>query len=315
MNRRLLTAVLLLAATAPLAAQQVTLTADSSSVELGGPFGVSIVVTHPAGFDVRFPAFKDSLGPFDILAQDSLLRTEDGGTVTLTKRLSVAQYAEGRHVIPSVRVPFAEPSGRTGSASSAPVPVDVRPVEIDTTSSIRDLKPQLTVPMSAEEIALYAALVLLLAGAAYGGYRLWKRRKSGPVPAAEPVPVIPPDVLAMLKLDELEAKGLWRQGEYKAFFSEATEIVRRYFEQRYGIMALEMTSGEVMRQLERCALPRETMLAVERFLTGADLVKFAKHHPSVVENESVIPEARSIVEATRPAPVSAPAEPEGAARG
>lgn len=315
MNRRLLTAVLLLVAAAPLAAQQVTLTADSSSVELGGPFGVSVVVTHPADHSVRVPAFKDTLGSFDIIAQDSLLRTDEGGVVTLTKRLLIAQYAEGRHVIPSVAVPFTDPSGRTGSAASAPVPVEVRSVEIDTTSSIRDLKPQLTVPMSAEEIALYAALLLLLAGAAYGGYRLWKRRRSGSAPASEPVPVIPPDVLAMIKLDELEAKGLWRQGEYKAFYSEATEIVRRYFEQRYGIMALEMTSGEVMRQLERCALPRETTLAVERFLTGADLVKFAKHHPSAAENESVVPEARSIVEATRPAAASVPPDQGGAAHG
>lgn len=315
MTLRLLPALLLLAVAAPLAAQQVTLTADSSSVELGGPFGVSVVVTHPADHSVRFPAFKDTLGSFDIIAQDSLVRSDAEGSVTLTKRMLLAQYAEGRHVIPSVTVPFTDPAGRTGSAASAPVPVDVRSVEIDTTSSIRDLKPQLTVPMSAEEIALYAALLLLLAGAAYGGYRLWKRRRSGPAPAAEPVPVIPPDVLALLKLDELEAKGLWRQGEYKAFFSEATEIVRRYFEQRFGIMALEMTTGDVMRQLERGELPRETMLAVERFLAGADLVKFAKHHPSTAENESVIPAARSIVEATKPAPAAAPAEQEGAARG
>ena len=127
---------------------------------------------------------------------------------------------------------------------------------------------------------------------------------------AEEIPVIPPHVLALLQLDELESKGLWQQGEVKQFYSEATEIVRRYFERRYNILALEMTTGEVMEQLKRCAMSDGIFTSVQNFLTDADLVKFAKHYPVASENERIIPTARDIVESTTPAVTAATDEPQ-----
>jgi hypothetical protein len=165
--------------------------------------------------------------------------------------------------------------------------------------------------MSAEEIAMIVALALAFAAAAYGIYYYVKKRrerKSGAV--TEEIPAIPPHVLALLQLDELESKGLWQQGEVKQFYSEATEIVRRYFERRYNILALEMTTGEVMEQLKRCAMSDGICSSVQNFLTDADLVKFAKHYPVASENERIIPTARDIVESTTPAVTAAMDEPQ-----
>ncbi|HLP14774.1 MAG TPA: hypothetical protein VK470_00870, partial [Bacteroidota bacterium] len=92
----------------------------------------------------------------------------------------------------------------------------------------------------------------------------------------------------------------WQKGEIKAFYSEATEIVRRYFEGRYGVMALEMTTDEVLDQLVEFKLSREMMDEIRAFLADADLVKFAKVIPSISDNEHVIPVALEIVEKTRP---------------
>jgi hypothetical protein len=114
------------------------------------------------------------------------------------------------------------------------------------------------------------------------------------------LPEIPPDILALKKLDDLEAKRLWQQGEIKMFYSNATEIVREYFEHRYGIMALEMTTGEVMRQLRACVMSREVHTSIEEYLSHADLVKFAKYRPDIKENEDTIPQARTIIENTKP---------------
>ena len=61
-------------------------------------------------------------------------------------------------------------------------------------------------------------------------------------------------VRAMIRLRELQEKRIWQQGDVKLFYSEATEIVRQYFEGRYGIMALELTSYEVFDRLKRFQL-------------------------------------------------------------
>jgi hypothetical protein len=111
--------------------------------------------------------------------------------------------------------------------------------------------------------------------------------------------VIPPDILALAQLHELEERHVWQKGEIKAFYSEATEIVRRYVEGRYGVMALEMTTDEVLDQLASLKLSKDMMSEIRTFLADADLVKFAKVIPSFSDNERVIPVALDIVEKTR----------------
>jgi hypothetical protein len=75
--------------------------------------------------------------------------------------------------------------------------------------------------------------------------------------------------------------------------------VREYFEGRYGVMALELTSDEVFAQIRRFSLDADVMKAIEAFFIDADLVKFAKYMPVPSENEDVIPKGLEIVEGTK----------------
>lgn len=290
--------------TAGVFAQEVTVTAsvDSQSVVIGDWIRYSVQVKHPSAFTVALPALKDSIGPFEIVQNDSLLRMEQNGQVELTKNFIVSKYEAGNYYLQPYIVRFKDASGKSDSAASKPIPVEIRGVEVDTSQTIKDLKPPMTVPMSAEEIALYIGIVLALAGLGYGiYYYIQKRKQKAGSTVVEYKPNIPPHVLALMQLEELEAKRLWQAGEIKTYYSEATEIVRRYFEARYGFIALEMTTGEVMAQLERFKLERSAFSSIESMLSGADLVKFAKYQPVAAENEQVIINARSIIEQTKPA--------------
>lgn len=282
--------------------QNVTVSAsiDSQSIAIGDWIRYLVEIKHPAGLNVVIPPYKDTLGSFDIVQQDSLMKTESNGIIQLQKKFVITKFDAGNHYIAPFAVQYQDAAGKIRIAQSNSIPVEVRGIEVDTTQAIRDVKPQLSLPITAEEIALYAAVVLALAAAGYGIYYYLKRRKKTGTVVEEEKPDIPPHVMALLQLDELEAKGLWQKGEVKPFYSEATEIVRRYFELRYGILALEMTTGEVMDQLRKCSLNDDIFLEIERFLSDADLVKFAKYQPIASENENVIPIARKIVETTKP---------------
>lgn len=283
--------------------QDVTVSAsiDSPSVAIGDWIRYSVEIKHPAGWNVVVPSHKDTLGSFDIVQQDSVVKSESNGIVRLQKKFVITKFDAGSHYIPPFEVQYRDAAGKILIARSNSIPVEVRGIEVDTTQAIRDVKPQLSLPITAEEIALYVAIVLALAAAGYGIYYYIRRRKKTGVVVQEEKPNIPPHVMALLQLDELEAKGLWQKGEVKPFYSEATEIVRRYFELRYGILALEMTTGEVMEQLKKFSLGNGIFTEIERFLSDADLVKFAKYQPVASENERVIPGARTIVETTKPA--------------
>ncbi|MEW6061417.1 MAG: hypothetical protein AB1600_05685 [Bacteroidota bacterium] len=293
-------------------AQDVTVTAsvDSQSIVIGDWIHYTVAVKHPASMNVALPLLKDTLGGFDIVQQDSVVKTEDNGVLHLQKKFVITKFDAGTQYIPPFTVRYATASGETLTAQSNAIPIEVRGIEVDTTQAIHDIKPPLSVPLSAEEIALYVAIVLAVAAAGYGIYYYLKKRRKTATVEEEKIPNIPPHVLALLQLDELEAKGLWQKGEVKAFYSEATDILRRYFERRYGILALEMTTGEVMEQLKKYSIDQKTVNDIERFLSDADLVKFAKYQPMALENEQVLPAARMIVENTKPVEPIAPESPE-----
>jgi hypothetical protein len=292
----------------------VTATIDSQSVEMGDWIRYSVEVRHPSAVNIAWPVIRDTMGAFDVVRQDTIMRTETDGSVQLKKEFVIAKYEPGTYDIQPFMVMFVGPQGDSGTASSNPIPVEIRGIEVDTSMTIKDLKPPMTVPMSAEEIAVYTGIFAAIIGLAYAlYYYIRKRRSAGGAVQEEQRPNIPPHVLAMMQLEALEAKRLWQAGEVKAYYSEATEIVRRYFEQRYGIMALEMTTGEVMAQLSAFKLPASLVSGIDSLLSGADMVKFAKYQPIAAENEQVVANARRIVEQTTQSETPANAAPSSAA--
>lgn len=294
---------------APAMAQDVSVkaTVDSSNIMLGDWIHVTVEAKHPSSVPVVWQALRDSIGPFEILRMDTVRAEEANGIITEKRILVVSRYEQGASAIPPICVSYRSGNDTTfQTAESNSIPIDVRGVAVDTTLAIKDLKQPLSVPLSWQEISLYGGIVLLLGALAYGTYRWLKKRQQKIAGIVEDIPAIPPDVLALQQLKTLAEKRVWQSGDVKLFYSEATEIVRRYFEGRYGVAALEMTSDEVLDQLGTCALPKGVMETVRGFLTGADFVKFAKFVPSPSDNERVIPEAELIVRTTKFVPATEP---------
>jgi len=60
--------------------------------------------------------------------------------------------------------------------------------------------------------------------------------------------------------------------------------VRRYLEDRFRLRAPEMTTEEFLQAAQQNPqLPREHRSSLGRFLTEADMVKFARHIPELEE--------------------------------
>lgn len=279
----------------------VVATVDSSSITIGDWMNVRIDVQSPKDAVIYFPGLRDTIGSFDIVKQDSLQRTEEGNNVLLHKKITITSFQEGVKYFPPISIAYRIASDTTVKiAHSNPIAVEVRTIEVDTTQAIKDIKPPLSVPLTWKDFALYAGIILLLAVIGYVIYRRIQKKKALQGEVVEEKPNIPAHVLALNKLFVLEEEQLWQKGEIKLFYSKATEIIREYFELRYGIMALEMTTGEVMEQLQKFKLEQTLTQTILSLLSESDLVKFAKYSPGASDMEHIIPTAKSIVNATRP---------------
>jgi hypothetical protein len=81
----------------------------------------------------------------------------------------------------------------------------------------------------------------------------------------------------MEKLRALRAAGNFAADGYRPFYFALAEIVREYLGARYGFDSLELTTTELLDQLQqRAAHLAAADGEVARFVAETDLVKFAK---------------------------------------
>lgn len=268
---------------------------DSTRYLIGDAIPVHVQIAHPAGATLR-PLFADTLGGFAILGS-SPLRAEGEGVST--GDVVVAKYDSGDAVLPPLRyliVAGGDTAGRTVATNE--VRLTIQTVPVDTSQDIRDLKPPLGVPLTLREILLAVGILLAVVAAAYLLYRWWKRRRL-PAALVAPAPARPAHVIALEELGALKQKKLWQQGLVKQYYTEVTDILRRYFENRYRLMALERTTDEILDDLRRIRLTGELLGKTDRLLRRADLVKFARHQPPIPEHDESIQIVYDVVDRTR----------------
>lgn len=211
--------------------------------------------------------------------------------------------------VPALPFHFLTPASDTITVWSDAVEVPVKELT-QAESRPKPLKPQWEAPRSYMKPILIAAGVLL---AAIAALLLWRHRRRRVV-EPEPEPVLPADFVALTALQEIERMNLVEVREYKRHYTLVVDVLRRYLEQRYGILAMDRTSDEVFEELR---LRRRDVDGLEPLLREADLVKFAKFVPGDTQARDAIERARDIVVQTtpRPLPPAPEAETVGAVAG
>lgn len=272
---------------------------DSAQYKIGQWVVLHAEAQLPPGIDSLVVVPRDSVGLFEILALESSAPVD--GRQVWTFRLT--SFDTGDVFIPPIAFAYrtnADTSFRV--AYSNPLPVSIVGIPIDVKGDIKDIKPPLDAPWKFEDVLPYLIMlaVLLLSALAYYYYQ--KRKKRQAEAAIPPRPRIPPGEAALMALRVLEDKHLWQQGRVKEYYSEVTEIVRRFFEDQFGFPALESTSEEIMDELHRVTRAAPILDQCRSFLTTADLVKFAKYQPAPDEHEKELRSGYEIVRTLSPKP-------------
>lgn len=185
-------------------------------------------------------------------------------------------------------------------ADTVPLPPQVIEVMsvIDEGSSLRDVKSAARWPSTwPQRLAIGLAVLLALALALWG----LSRYLSKPRTIRRQPPPVPPHVVAYRALKQLLDREYIQRGEVKPFYSELSDIVRRYLEDRFGLRAPELTTEEFIRAAaDSPALNADQKTLVSDFLEQADLVKFARHVPGTDDMTTAADSARSLVDQTVP---------------
>lgn len=174
----------------------------------------------------------------------------------------------------------------------------------DNPEAMQDLKPIMKPDLVIWDYVWWMVWALLVIAIAAAGYYVWLYFQRRRVQTTEvPVPkenLLPPHVVALKALQDLGEKKLWQDGHYKAFYTELTDILRRYIERRYQVSAMECTTDEIMSELvELTVSQRSSYNNLKEVLQLADFVKFAKYEPLPDENQMAFMNSRLFVEQTK----------------
>lgn len=295
----------MIAAVGQVHAQGVTLKAwtDSTSYDIGRWITLRIDGEMPAQIDSLIPVVFDTLGPFEVLARKASMPELDGAVRRQSWKFRLIAFDAGRVKIPSV--PFAyRASGDSlwQIARTEPLALTITTVAVDTSADFKDIKPPLDAPWTWQDVLPYLIFlwaVAVIAAVAFLIVHYRKKRSSAPTPVVARA-VVPAHEAAMSALHDLEERHLWQKGKVKQYYSEVTEIIRQYFERRFHVRALEMTTDEVLAEVKRIREADPVASDTSKLLITADLVKFAKYAPTPDENAEEIALAYSIVRNTTP---------------
>jgi len=160
---------------------------------------------------------------------------------------------------------------------------------------IHDISPPVDLPQGdAFWLGLAGGLAVL--GLA-GGASYWHYRRIAPRANGRPLSA---DELALQKLDELLAEGVLEKGDTREFYQRVTDVLRRYFEGRFGLRAPEWTTREFLAavRLDLRLDPRQRQF-LEEFFVHCDLVKFAEHQPTPEDIRNIFECCKLFIEETR----------------
>jgi hypothetical protein len=301
----------LLWASPPLQGQvpRVTTEVDTTLITVGDHINLRVSVRHSSSDRVEWPDSLD-LRPFEILDARLGPPVQVQGDIESSMTLTLTVFELGDLEIPGFSVELVDPEGERTSLPTNPFGIQVSSVGLDEGGDIRDLKGPLWIPMGPGRVALFALLIVLGLGALYGLYRWGKRRKPEDAPEVPYLPLRPPHEIALEALDRLEASPLLERGEVKEFHIQLSDILRSYAEGRFGVPALEMTTGDLMAGMAEAGIEAWISEAFREFLAPCDMVKFAKLRPGADEARQLLDQGRQLVEDTCqvPSPAEEPLE-------
>ena len=292
--------ILLILLSVNISAQSISALAsvDSSDYLIGDFINYTLEIRTENTIEIITPFIRDSLKLVEVIREIPPQSREEQNIKSYYFSYVISYYDSGSVTISPIAVRYKiQGSDEEKIVLSNPVTFSVHTLQVDQQADIKDVKDPLTIPLDWKFILLIVLITLLVASIAYYLYRRYKKKKAEQ-PVKKKIIKIPAHVRALSALDNLENEKLWQKGMVKEYHSNITGIIRGYFEERFNLPALELTTSEQMLRLKKVPSAENILSITNEFLNNADLVKFAKFIPLPSVNEAMMKQAKEIVNST-----------------
>jgi len=277
---------------------------DERKIVIGDQIRLFLEVKSSAKSDkILWAQLPDSMHGLEIIEKGKIDTVVSGNTFSLKQRLLVTGFDSGKYYIPAFRFQVTS-NGQTQELFTDSIPVEVQTIPVDTTKAFKPIKEIEEVKFSIWEYWMQLLAGLILIGFIIFLVIYFIRNKKTAIPLK--ITKAPPEKAhekALRLLSELKEKQYMQQGRSKEYFTEISDIIRTYLEERFSITAMEQTTDELLsllkKQTDGKAELRKIRPELKLILRTSDLAKFAKANPLPDEYEACYDAAVEVVRRTQ----------------
>lgn len=280
---------------------QVKANIDSVVILIGQQTAMTVDVTTKQGSTVQFPEYDrmQYITPgVEVLESFPADTTAlDDGFKRVTKRFTLTCFEDSLYAIPSmtVNVDGAEYTGNE-------LALKVLTVEVDTLHPENFFPPKGTQdnPFKWDEWSsiFWMSLIIFLLFVAVCYLVIRLKQNKPVVRRIRIVKRILPHQKALSAITALKADRELASHDQKAYYTQLTDALRQYIEERFGFRAMEMTSAEILMHLQESG-DKAMIEELQELFRTADLVKFAKYSVLLNENDLNLVNAINFIDTTK----------------
>ena len=257
---------------------------DTNSILIGEQINFSI--SNPISETEVWPTYDEFLADgIEIIKQGKLDTNEN----LISQNFIITVWDSGSYYIPPIS--FSATSKTQGLL------LNVQTIILEEGAELKDIKQPMEAPIGWSDIWPWLLGIVLLILIAYI-LKKYVFTKKEALKIEKPKVIIPADITALQQLTKLDEAQLWQAGNVKKYHSEISEIIRRYTENRFNFIALELATEEIISEL-KSKVNNEQLASITILLKRADLAKFAKSKPEETENKESMQLAKHFVAQTK----------------
>ncbi len=274
---------------------------DRATITIGDRIIYTLIIKSDPEIKLAPIPLGSNLGAFEIKDYKSFSPEKDKeGKVINRSEYNITTFTTGEYVIPPIEITYTDPEAEKKSISSERIFITVKSVGATQAEmeDIRGLKPPIDIK-SVNKV-FYLAVLLLIAVGIVTWFYLRSKAKALKIPEIPEELKKPAWEVALSELNELKESDLLKKKLLKQFYINLSEIIRKYIQRRFQILALDRTTLEIKQELKGAKIDLKIIELINSFLQDCDLVKFAKFIPKAERIDDHLNQATEIVEQTKP---------------
>lgn len=276
-------------------------TVDSVGILIGEQAHLRLEVTMPKGARLEWPTLQPNQY---VTPGVEVVAVADGKTVETGKEqqkacrvYTITSFDESLYALPALPVKVNGKTYRGGTSALKVITVDVDTLHPNQYYPPKDVQDN---PFLWSEWRPFLWLsVLTLALALLVFYLFVRLRENKPIiTKLRIVRHVPAHQRALSAIEKIKTERMQQSEDQKAYYTQLTDTLRKYIQERFGFNAMEMTSSEIIGRLQENG-DKKMLDELRELFTTADLVKFAKYSTLINENDLNLVNAVNFIDETK----------------